>query len=64
MLGYEGDFDAIMSRQRRNVIFGQGQLPDALMIELRHAERPLKSRELAQNVLASTGDIMQPACGQ
>jgi len=26
------------------------------MLELRHAERPLKSRELAQNVLASTAD--------
>lgn len=56
VLGYEGDLDAIMPRQRRNVIFGQGELLDALMLELRHAERPLKSRELAQNVLASTGD--------
>ena len=56
VLGYEGDLDKIMPRQRRNVIFGQGELLDALMLELRHAERPLKSRELAQNVLASTGD--------
>ena len=56
VLGYEGDLDAIMPRQRRNVIFGQGELLDALMLELRHAEGPLKSRELAQNVLASTGD--------
>ena len=56
VLGYEGDLDKIMPRQRRNVIFGQGELLDVLMLELRHAERPLKSRELAQNVLASTGD--------
>lgn len=56
VLGYEGELDAIMPRQRRNVIFGQGELLDALMLELRHAEGPLKSRELAQNVLASTGD--------
>ena len=56
VLGYEGDLDKIMPRQRRNVIFGQGELLDALMLELRHAEGPLKSRELAQNVLASTGD--------
>ena len=55
-LGYKGDLDSIMPRQRRNVIFGQGELLGALMLELRHAERPLKSRELAQNVLASTGD--------
>lgn len=56
LVGYKGELDAIMPRQRRNVIFGQGELLDALMLELRHAERPLKSRELAQNVLASTGD--------
>ena len=56
VLGYEGGLDKIMPRQRRNVIFGQGELLDALMLELRHAEGPLKSRELAQNVLASTGD--------
>lgn len=56
VLGYEGDLDAIMPRQRRNVIFGQGELLGALMLELRHAEGPLKSRELAQNVLAATGD--------
>jgi len=55
-LGYDGDLDKIMPRQRRNVIFGQGELLGALMLELRHAERPMRSRELAQNVLATTGD--------
>ena len=55
-LDYKGDLDKIMPRQRRNVIFGQGELLGALMLELRHAERPMRSRELAQNVLATTGD--------
>jgi hypothetical protein len=54
-LGYSGDLDAIMPRQRRHVIFGRGELLDALMLELRVAERPMLSRELAQNVLASNG---------
>lgn len=54
-LGYKGDLDAVMPRQRRHVIFGRGELLDSLMLELRMAERPLLSRELAQNVLASSG---------
>jgi len=54
-LGYKGDLDAMMPRQRRHVIFGRGELLDALMLELRLAERPMLSRELAQNVLASNG---------
>lgn len=54
-LGYKGDLDAVMPRQRRHVIFGRGELLDSLMLELRLADRPLKSRELAQNVLASSG---------
>ena len=54
-LGYKGDLDAVMPRQRRHVIFGRGELLDSLMLELRLAERPMLSRELAQNVLASNG---------
>jgi len=54
-LGYKGDLDAVMPRQRRHVIFGRGELLDALMLELRLAEGPMLSRELAQNVLASNG---------
>ena len=56
LIGYEGDLDAIMPRQKRNVIFGQGELLGALMLELRHAQGPMRSRELAQNVLATSGD--------
>ena len=54
-LGYKGDLDAAMPRQRRHVIFGRGELLDALMLELRLADGPLYSRQLAQNVLASSG---------
>jgi len=56
IMGYDGELDAVMPRQRRHVIFGQGELLDSLILELRHADRPLKSRELAQNVLASSGN--------
>jgi hypothetical protein len=56
LVGYEGELDAIMPRQKRNVMFGQGELLGALMLELRHADRPLRSRELAQNILAASGD--------
>jgi len=56
LVGYDGDLDKIMPRQKRNVMFGQGELLGALMLELRHAEGPLRSRELAQNILATSGD--------
>ena len=42
-------------RQKRNVVFGQGELLGALMLKLRYAERPLRSCELAQNILAASG---------
>ncbi|MEM9600256.1 MAG: hypothetical protein AAF926_04465 [Pseudomonadota bacterium] len=56
LVGYEGELDAIMPRQKRNVMFGQGELLGSLMLELRHAEGPMRSRELAQNILAASGD--------
>lgn len=56
LVGYDGELDAIMPRQKRNVMFGQGELSSALMLELRHATGPLRSRELAQNILAASGD--------
>ncbi len=55
-LDYKGDFDAEMPRQKREVIFGQGELTNALMRELRDADGPMTSRELANNVLALRGD--------
>lgn len=36
-LGYQGDLDAAMPRQKREVIFGKGELTKASYGELRHA---------------------------
>lgn len=55
-LGYRGDLDAQMPRQRRQAIFGQGELTSALMRELRDADGPMTSRELARSVLTLKGD--------
>ena len=54
-LGYEGDLDAQMPRQKREVIFGQGELTTALMRELRFADEPVTSRDLARSVLTLSG---------
>lgn len=54
--GYKGDLDAQMPRQKREVIFGQGELTNALMRELRDAEGPMTSRDLARSVVALRGD--------
>ena len=54
--GYAGDLDAAMPRQKREVIFGRGELSRALMRELRDADGPLTSRELAQSIVALKGD--------
>ena len=56
LVGYEGALDAIMPRAKRNVMFGSGELTGAIMLELRHATAPLRSREIAQNILAASGD--------
>jgi len=51
-LGYAGDLDAEMPRQKRNVIFGSGELTRAILDELRTATGPLASREIARAILA------------
>ena len=56
LVGYTGELDAIMPRAKRNVMFGTGELTGAIMLELRHATGPLRSREIAQNILAASGD--------
>ncbi len=56
VLGYKGDLDAAMPRQKRQVIFGQGELARGLIRELRDADGPMTSRELAQNIVALRGD--------
>lgn len=54
--GFTGDLEAIMPRQRRHVIFGRGELLRAILDELRDAERPLRSREIAQAIIAVQGN--------
>jgi len=54
-LGYEGDLDAIMPRQRKEAIFGKGELTKAIISELRYAVNPMTSRQIAENILASDG---------
>lgn len=56
VLGYTGDLDAAMPRQKREVIFGRGELSRAIMGELRHAEGPLSSRDIAQTIVAMRGE--------
>lgn len=54
-LGYEGDLDAQMPRQKREVIFGRGELTRAILDELRGATGPMTSREIAQGIVAVSG---------
>jgi hypothetical protein len=55
-LGYKGDLDAAMPRQKREVIFGKGELSKAIYRELREAEGPLSSREIAREIVALRGE--------
>ncbi|MGH6735116.1 MAG: hypothetical protein ACRECX_03425 [Methyloceanibacter sp.] len=54
-LGYTGDLDAQMPRQKREVIFGRGELTRAILGELRGADGPMTSREIAQAIIAVSG---------
>lgn len=54
-LGYTGDLDAEMPRQKRQVIFGRGELTRAVLNELRGADGPLSSREIARGAIALSG---------
>jgi hypothetical protein len=54
-LGYTGDLDAEMPRQKREVIFGKGELTRAILDELRGATAGLGSREIAQSIVALSG---------
>lgn len=55
-LGFKGDLEGMMPRQKRQVVFGRGELVRAILDELRGAERPLRSREIAQALIAVRGD--------
>lgn len=55
-LGYEGDLEAMMPRAKRQVVFGRGELLRAIMDVLRDADGPMRSREIAQELIAVRGD--------
>lgn len=50
-LGYTGDLDAQMPRQKRNVLFGKGELTRAVLEVLRDAIGPMTTREVAREIL-------------
>jgi hypothetical protein len=54
-LDYKGDLDAQMPRQKRQVLFGRGELTRAILDELRTATGPMGSREIAQGIVALSG---------
>lgn len=56
VLGYAGDLDAAMPRQKREVIFGKGELSKAIYGELRTAAAPLSSRDIAREIVAMRGE--------
>lgn len=51
-LGYTGNLDAEMPRQKRQVLFGAGELTRAILDELRDAPEPMATREIARAILA------------
>lgn len=56
VLGYTGDLDAAMPRQKREVIFGRGELSKAIYNELRTADAPLSSRDIAREIVTMRGE--------
>lgn len=56
VLGYKGDLDAAMPRQKRQVIFGRGELSKAIYRDLREADGPLSSRDIAREIVALRGE--------
>lgn len=55
VLGYEGNVDAAMPRQKRHVVFGRGELTKAVLGVLRREKRPMTCREIAQEIVATSG---------
>ena len=51
-LGYTGNLDAEMPRQKRHVLFGSGELTRAILDVLRDATEPMASRDIARAILA------------
>ncbi len=53
--GYTGDLDAEMPRQKRQVLFGKGELTRGCLDALRDATGPLTSSQVAQTMLSVAG---------
>ncbi|WP_439572772.1 hypothetical protein [Phreatobacter sp.] len=51
-LGYAGNLDTDMPRQKHERIFGQGELTRAVLDALRDAPEPMASRDIAREVIA------------
>jgi len=56
VLGYSGDLDAAMPRQKREVLFGRGELSKAIYAELRTATAPVSSRDIAREIVTMQGN--------
>lgn len=55
VLGYDGDLDAMMPRQKRHVVFGRGELTRQVLTVLRRADGPMTSRQIAQEIVSDSG---------
>ena len=55
LIGHDDDLDMLMPKQQRGWRFDQGELSKAVCFELRHADRPLRAREIGENLLATAG---------
>lgn len=53
--GYTGNLDAEMPRQKRQVLFGTGELTRAILDALRDANGPMTSRQIAEAVVSVRG---------
>lgn len=51
-LGYAGDLNADMPRQRHERLFGQGELTRAILDVLRDATEPMASRDIAREIIS------------
>ena len=54
-LGYEGDLDAEMPRQKRHLMFGAGELTRGNVDTWRDASEAMSSREIASTILQLSG---------
>lgn len=51
-LGYKGDLNAAMPRQKHERLFGQGELTRAIFDVLRGAAEPMATRDIAREIIA------------